>query len=180
MPVIVSLLRGVNVGGNHLIRMDALRDLYTSLKLRDARTYVQSGNVVFRCGEADLPSLAVRIEKRIEREFGFGPSVILRTADEWKDAIARNPFAGRDGIEPAKLLVTFFPAAPGDEAVKAVRALRTDGEELHLDGRELYIYFPNGQGRSKLATVLDKALQRSGTGRNWNSVCKLGEIAASL
>src|SRR5262245_42264379 len=107
MPVMISLLRGVNLGGNNLIKMDALRALYGSLKLREAQTYVQSGNVVFRTEEDDAAKLAARIEKRIERDFGFRPAVVVRSVPEWRDAIARNPFAGRSGIEPGKLVVMF-------------------------------------------------------------------------
>jgi uncharacterized protein (DUF1697 family) len=179
MPVAISMLRGVNVGGNCTIRMDALRALYASLKLKDAQTYIQSGNVVFRTTESDLPILAARIEKRIEREFGFRPSVLLRTAAEMRDVIARNPFAGR-GIDPAKLLVMFLPEHPAAEIRDAVLSLGDYPEELSIDGRELYIYFPNGQGKSKLPGPLDKALRRSGTGRNWNSVLKLSEMAEKL
>ncbi len=80
MAVIISMLRGVNVGGHNKMKMDALRALYESLKLRDAQTYVQSGNVIFRTDERDMARLAKRIEDGIERKFGFRPDVILRTA----------------------------------------------------------------------------------------------------
>lgn len=161
--------------------MEDLRTLCASLKLQDAQTYVQSGNVVFRTRETDLPRLAKRLEDAVERTFGFRSDVILRTGAELKDVIARNPFAGREGIEPNKLLVTFLAADPGDEARAKVRAIRTSSEELWIDGRELYIYYPDGMGRSRLTlTVIDRALKTSGTGRNWNSVTKLLELAEKL
>src|ERR1700704_894959 len=100
MAVIISMLRGVNVGGHNMIKMDALRALYESLGLRDAQTYVQSGNVVFRTQGRDLALIWKKIENGIERTFGFRPSVIVRTDSEMRDVIARNPFANRDGIEP--------------------------------------------------------------------------------
>ena len=103
MPVIVSLLRGVNVGGHHKIRMEALRALCEELGLRDVQTCGQSGNVVFRHSGRDLARLGKRIEDGIERSFGFRASVILRTAAELRDVIARNPFAKRPGIDPSKL-----------------------------------------------------------------------------
>ncbi len=161
--------------------MEDLRTLCASLKLQNAQTYVQSGNVVFRTRETDLPLLARRLEDAIERTFGFRSDVILRTGAELKDVIARNPFAGRNGIEPNKLLVTFLAGDPGDEARAKVRAIRTNAEELWIDGRELYIYYPDGMGRSRLTlTVIDRALKTSGTGRNWNSVTKLLELAEKL
>ena len=181
MAVIISMLRGVNVGGHNKIKMEALRALYESMKLRDAQTYVQSGNVIFRTDERDIPRLAKRIEDGIERNFGFRPNVILRTAAEMREVVARNPFAKRRGIEPSKLLVSFLASDPGEEAREKVRQMKCDPEELRIEGRELYIYFPNGIGRSKLSLArLEKTLKTPGTGRNWNSVTKMLEMTEKL
>jgi len=181
MTVVISMLRGVNVGGHNKIKMDALRALYESLKLRDAQTYVQSGNVIFRTDERDIARLTKRIEDGIERKFGFRPDVILRTAAEMRDVVARNPFAKRRGIEPGKLLVTFLASDPPAEVREKVRQIKCDPEELRIEGRELYIYFPNGMGRSKLSTAkLEKTMSTPGTGRNWNSVTKMLEMAEKL
>jgi len=181
MPVVISMLRGVNVGGHGKIKMDVLRELCASLKLRNAQTYVQSGNVVFETADRDLAPLAGRIEQAIERKFGFRPDVILRTASELRDVIARNPFASRSGIEPSKLLVTFLARQPSAEVRTKLLAIKTDPEELYLDGRELYAYFPNGMGRSKLSwPLVERTLAIPGTGRNWNTVTKLLEVAESL
>ena len=175
------MLRGVNVGGHNKIKMEALRALYESLKLRDAQTYVQSGNVIFRTDERDIARLTKRIEDGIERKFGFRPDVILRTAAEMRDVVARNPFAKRRGIEPGKLLVTFLASDPPAEVREKVRQIKCDPEELRIEGRELYIYFPNGMGRSKLSTAkLEKTMSTPGTGRNWNSVTKMLEMAEKL
>src|SRR6266853_6402332 len=181
MTVVISMLRGVNVGGHNKIKMDALRTLYGSLKLRDAQTYVQSGNVIFRTDEMDIARLARRIEDGIERKFGFRPEVILRTVAEMREVLARNPFAKRRGIEPGKLLVSFLASDPAEEAREKVRQMKCDPEELRIVGRELYIYFPNGMGRSKLSLAkFEKTLKTSGTGRNWNSVTKILEMAEKL
>jgi uncharacterized protein (DUF1697 family) len=181
MAVVISMLRAVNVGGHNKIKMDALRALYESLKFRDPQTYVQSGNVVFRTGERDLIFLTKRIQSGITRNFGFTPEVILRTSSELRSVIARNPFAKRRGIEPSKLLVTFLASDPGAEAREKLLSLKTDPEELRIDGRELYIYFPNGMARPKFSwAAVDKLLKTPGTGRNWNSVTKLLEIAEQL
>jgi uncharacterized protein (DUF1697 family) len=181
MPVVISMLRGVNVGGHNKIKMDGLRALCESLKLRDPRTYVQSGNVVFRTGERDLGRLAKRLENEIERSFGFRPDVIFRTTTELREAIARSPFATRRGIEPSKLLVIFLANDPSQEAREQVLKIKTDPEELRIDGREIYIYYPNGLARPKLSwAVIEKTLKTRGTGRNWNSVTKLLEMAETL
>ena len=181
MAVVISMLRGVNLGPHNRISMDALRGLYESLKLKDPRTYVQSGNVVFRSDEPDLVQLARRIETAIEKKFGFHSDVILRTTAQMREAIARNPFAGKRYAEPARLLVTFLEAEPAREAVEKVRQIKTDPEELQVAGREVYIYFHGGMGRSKLNWLqIAKLLGSTGTGRNWNSVIKLLEMAESL
>jgi len=175
------MLRGVNVGGHNKIKMDALRLLYESLKLREPQTHLQSGNVLFRTEERDLALLSKRIHSGIERLFGFRVDVILRTIPELRSAIARNPFAKRRNIEPSKLLVTFLAGEPSPEARKNVLGIKAAPEELHIDGRELYIYFPNGMARPKLTwPILERALKISGTGRNWNTVTKLLELAENL
>src|SRR5580700_4215967 len=141
MPVIISMLRGVNLGKRRM-KMDALRALYESLGFRDVQTLVQSGNVVFRSEQKNLAALTKKIEKAIEREFGFYSDVILRSAAEVRDTVTRNPFAKRSGIEPGKFLVWFLVSDPGEEIRKKVRAIHTEPEELRIDGREVYIYFP--------------------------------------
>lgn len=178
MPVVISMLRGVNVGGHNVVKMDALRALYESLKLRHPQTYVQSGNVVFQTEATGLPKLAKQIEDAIERQFAFRPSVVLRTAAELRDAIARNPFEKRPGIDPAKLLVAFLAADPAPDAREKLLAIECAPDELRFSGRELYIYFPNGQGKMTLKWAhVDKAVKLPYTGRNWNSVTKLLEMA---
>jgi uncharacterized protein (DUF1697 family) len=175
------MLRGVNVGGHNVIKMDVLRALCTSLKLRNPQTYVQSGNVVFAAAERGLDRLAGRIEAAIEETAGFRPTVILRTAAEMREVVARNPFAGRSGIEPGKLIVVFLARAPGDDARERLRAIKTDPEELHIHDRELYVYYPNGMGRTKFtAAVMERALKIDATARNWNSVTRLLDMATAL
>lgn len=181
MPVIVSMLRGVNLAKHNRMKMDVLRAVYESLKLRDAQTFVQSGNVIFRTNERDLAALAKWIQRAIERKFGFQPDVILRTASELRQVIAKNPFAKRRGIEPSKLLVTFLASDPGEEARAELRKIKTEPEELRIEGRELYIYFPNGMARPKLPwSKIERILKTSGTGRNWNSLSKIAAIAEKM
>jgi uncharacterized protein (DUF1697 family) len=181
MPVLISFLRSVNVGGHAKIKMDALRDLCVSLKFQEPQTYVQSGNVIFKTPERNLALVAKRFQQAIEKKFACCPLVVLRTVSELRAVVANNPFARRSGIEPGKLLVSFLAGAPGKDAHKNLASLAIQPEELHLIGRELFIYFPNGQGKSKLPWArMDKVLETPGTGRNWNSVTKILEIAERL
>jgi uncharacterized protein (DUF1697 family) len=181
MAVVISMLRAVNVGRHNRLKMEALRALYESLGLREPQTYVQSGNVVFRTKERNLIALAKRIENAIEQKFGFRAAVIVRTPSELRDVISKNPFASRRGIDPSRFLVTFLANDPGAEARAQVLKIKAEPEELRIDGREVYIYYPNGLTRPKLSwTTVEKILKTSGTGRNWNSVTRLLEIAERL
>jgi uncharacterized protein (DUF1697 family) len=181
MAAVIALLRGVNLGGHKKIRMEALRALVESLGARDVSTYINSGNVIFRSEARGLEALRKRIESKIEQSCGFHSDVMLRTAAELREVIARNPFAGRKGIEPSKLAVSFLAAEPGAEARRNTLGIECNPEELRISGRELYIYFPNGQGRSKLTVALvEKTLGISGTIRNWNTVTKLVELAEKV
>ena len=117
MPVIICMLRGVNVGGHNKIKMDALKALCVSLKLKDPQTYVQSGNVIFSSSEKDLAKLGNRIQDAIEKTFGFRPGVMLRTMAELQGVVARNPFAKRKDIERQAAGQPFM----GSDAGKEVR-----------------------------------------------------------
>ena len=181
MPVIICMLRGVNVGGHNMIKMEALKALCVSLKLKDPQTYVQSGNVIFSNQEKDLAKLAKRIQDAIEKSFKFRPGIMLRTAADLSEVVKKNPFAKRSGIEPGKLIVNFLAYDPGKDAREKALAIKVGPEEMHLIGREAYIYFPNGQGRSKFPwPAIERALGTSGTGRNWNSVTKMLEMAEKM
>ncbi|HSU59121.1 MAG TPA: DUF1697 domain-containing protein [Bryobacteraceae bacterium] len=181
MTAVVSMLRGVNVGSHNRIKMDHLRRLYESLDLRDPQTYIQSGNVVFNAGERNLAALSERIGKGIEQSFGFRAGVILRTTSELRKVVEKNPFAARPGIDPSKLLVTFLASKPDPETRENVLKIETDPEEMRIEGREVYIYFPNGMGRPRLSwPVIERKLKTSGTGRNWNTVLQLLEMAERL
>lgn len=175
------MLRGVNLGPHNRIKMDALRSVYESLKLEEPRTYVQSGNVIFRTKEKNLAKLALKIQDAIEKKCKCRPDVILRTTDELKKAIAATPFADRPHLEPGKILVTFLAAEPPPEAEANLAKFKDYPEELHLKGREMYIYFPNGAGRSKLPwSSVEKFLKVTGTARNWNSVTKMLAMAEEI
>ena len=181
MTVIIALLRGVNVVGHNKIKMEDLREICSSLKLRDVRTYVQSGNVVFRTAEADMIKLSRRIEDAIGRSHGFRPSVICRTAAELHAAAARNPFASRTDVDPGKLGVFFLAGELTSEARARLLQIKAEPEELRIGIQELFIYFPNGMGRPKLSMpAVERAVGTPMTCRNWNTVTKLLEMAEEI
>lgn len=181
MPVLIALLRGVNVGGHNQIKKEVLRDICLSLKCQSPQTVLQSGNVVFKTAGGDPARLSQSIEAAIERKLGFRPDVLARTTTELREIIKANPFANRSGIDPGKLVVSFLGAAPNAPQRKELLVMDIQPEELHVYGRELYIYFPNGQARPKLSWArVDKILGQRGTARNWNTVTKLLQLAESL
>jgi uncharacterized protein (DUF1697 family) len=180
MPAVICLLRGVNLGGHKKISMDVLRDICVSLKHRNPQTYIQSGNVIFSTSEANLAKISARLEATIEKRCGFQTKAVLRTADDLRDVLARNPFAARTGINPSRLIVFFLPETLSPEALSRVTAINVGPEEIRPSGREIFIYFPDGQGQSKLPAVLDRALKMPATARNWNTVTKLLAMAEAL
>jgi uncharacterized protein (DUF1697 family) len=181
MPVIACLLRGINVGGHHKLPMNDLRSLCTDLGLCDARTLLQSGNIVFRTDTRGVRNLAARLEDALEDRFGFRPAVFLRTSSELRGVISRNPLPRQAQAEPNKFAVLFLAGEPDAGALDRMMRLKGEAELVECLGRELYIYLPDGFGRSKLlAGPIDRTLGTAATGRNWNTVCKLVAAAEEL
>jgi len=181
MATVICMLRGVNLASHNRMKMDALCELFPALACENARTYIQSGNVVFKTRERQLPKLAAGIEAAIQRKFAFRPAAILRTLAELREVVKQNPFAKRRSIEPNKLLVTFLAAEPAAEGRAKLLGIEAAPEEIHLRGREIYIYYPNGMARPKVPwSKVEKVLQVPGTGRNWNTVTKLLEMAEEM
>ena len=180
MRAIIAMLRGVNVGPHNRISMQALRAMCGSLDWQGVQTYVQSGNLVFQCKDRNLGALAKRFDAAFERAFGFHAPLVLRTAAEMRAVVVNNPFSKRKGIEPGKLHVYFLTEELSPEARKQLETMKAGPEEIKTAGRELYVYFPEGMGRSKLPALIDRLLKKTGTARNWNSVTNLLEMAAKL
>jgi len=167
MTLRIALLRGINVGGNKMIAMSDLRDMATRLGLREARTLLQSGNLVFRSGKPPA-----QLEKLLEREIAMNVDVFVRTAEEWQAAVARNPFAEEAKRDPGHLLLMALK-----DAADAGTLVIPGREVARGSGREIYLYYPDGQGKSKLTNaVIEKKLGTRGTARNWNTVMKLARL----
>ena len=174
MTAYAALLRGINVGGNNKIGMAELKVVFAELGFSDVATYIQSGNVVFRGSRAD----AAAIELRIEEAFGLRVSVVLRTGAELAAVARGNPFLTTES-NPKLLHVVFLDGKPAAGAVKQIDPERSPGDRFSLKGRELYLDYPNGSGRTKLTLdYLERRLGVKGTARNWNTVLKLVELTA--
>jgi uncharacterized protein (DUF1697 family) len=170
MPVYVALLRAVNVGGTGALVMSGLKAICERLGFRDVATYIQSGNVLFRSDEPETKVQSL-LEAAITERMGKAPGVLLRSAGELATAAAGSPFPH---AKPNYLLVTFLAEPPPADALEKLVA--PGGEEVRIIGREIYIHFPNGSGRSKLKLPALKP----GTARNLNTVRKLAEMARAM
>lgn len=170
MPILVSLLRGINVGGRNKIKMAELRDLYASLGFRDTRTLLQSGNAIFASDETDLAQAQQRLDDGIQQRFGFQVDLILRRADDFRATLARHPFTQAQLEEPGKCAFVFLSAEPIATAVEQLRESNPGREIIHSAGRELYIFYTDGMARSKLDNKrLERHLGLVSTVRNWNT-----------
>jgi uncharacterized protein (DUF1697 family) len=166
----VALLRGINVGKAHQLAMPRLTELLTERGHGNVRTHLRSGNVVLDSAMSE-DELAADLAKTIEAEFGFAVPVVVRTGEEIAAVVAGDPFS-TVATDPARYLVTFFPEAP------ALPPAEGGGEYL-VRGRELYLWLPQGIANTPLAAwKWDKLLGVAGTGRNWNTVAKLAELAS--
>jgi uncharacterized protein (DUF1697 family) len=181
MSSYVALLRGVNVGGNKMVKMATLKAMCESLGLDAVRTHLQSGNVVFRSADAE-GRLVGQIESAIAKTFGFESKIVIRSLAELKAVIDRDPFAkAKPPLNPSRVVVLFLANEPDADAKARLLAANRGPEALHLTGRELYIHYPDGIARSPLAKVpVEKILGTNGTARNWNTVNALHALAAAL
>ncbi len=181
MTAYAGMIRGVNVGGHNMLRMDDVRAVCASMSLNEARTYLQSGNVVFRSARKDAGRLARDIEEGLRKLAGVDVKVFLRTAAEMRAVIAGNPFPVGPKRDPSHLVVMFLASEPAAEGKAAVVKANAGPEEVHFAGRELYIYYSAGMGRSKLSgTLIERKIGAAGTARNWNTVTKLLELVEDL
>jgi uncharacterized protein (DUF1697 family) len=176
MDTWIALLRGINVGGRNILPMAELVADLESLDLRDVKTYIQSGNVVFRSSGEVPASLGVDIASAIENRHGFRPQVLIVSADQWKDAMESNPFPEAEA-EPKTLHLFFLASVPADPDLEALSIAQAPSERFHLTDRVFYLHAPDGIGRSKLAAKAEKLLGVPVTARNWRTVHKLWEMA---
>jgi uncharacterized protein (DUF1697 family) len=173
----VALLRAINLPHHKQVAMADLRDLLTQLGFVDPRSLLQSGNLLFRSGARSGAQLERLLEKEAASRLALETDFFVRTAVEWQSVIAHNPFRKEAERDPARLVVIFLKDAPSAKAVRVLQVAITGPELIRAAGRHAYIVYPNGTGRSRLTNALiEKHLGTRGTGRNWNTVLKLGAL----
>jgi uncharacterized protein (DUF1697 family) len=170
----LALLRGINVGGKNCLPMKDLSEMFIKAGCADIRTYIQSGNVLFRGTRAIAESLPARISEQIAKRFGFRIPVVLRTAEQLAAAVRDNPLPG----VPEEMLHLYFLAGrPDASRVAQLDPDRSKPDTFVVHNREIYLHLPNGMGRSNLTNAyFDSKLATVSTGRNWRTVLKLLEL----
>jgi uncharacterized protein (DUF1697 family) len=179
MATWVAFLRGINVGGNHVLPMKELAALLGKEGLSDVATYIQTGNVVFRCSRATVPALEKRIGTAISKQYGFHPRVLVLDAAELERAAAANPFPQADA-DPKRLHLFFLAMKPSSPNLDALHELRAGSEAFELIDKVFYLYTPDGFGVSKLAERAERHLGVDATARNWRTVGKVLEMTKRL
>lgn len=179
METYISFLRGVNMTGHNSIKMTDLSELFTKLVLKDAETYIQSGNVVF-CETGEIPpsALTAKIEQAIMEKFNYIIPVMIRTQTELADLFTSNPFLDEPDFDPSKMAVIFLHDVPSDNQLRKVEDVDYPPDKFEIIGREIYTYCPNGFGKTKIYTnFFEKKMGVIGTARNWKTITTLLSIA---
>lgn len=170
----MAFLRGINVGGNHIIKMAELRSVLEEIGMRSVQTYIQSGNFLFDSHEP-AAELEGRFEERLAFAFGFPVPTLIRSAEEMQDIIARCPYSFAALSDKQSIHLALLKHPPTEEEIRAIPDLETGSDEYWIDGRELYYYFSQSMLDSKLPKKLGKI--GPATMRNWKTILKMNELA---
>jgi len=181
MPAYIAMLRGINVSGQKIIKMEDLRALCSGLGFRNVETYVQSGNIVFQTPVENPTALSKRIGETILHSFGFDVPVIVRTSKEMGIVIANNPFLKEKEVNSSKLHVTFLSETTQKGSLKKLETLSSSPDRFYAALQEIYLYCPGGYGKTKLSnSAIEKALSLRATTRNWKTTNALFEMVSAL
>ena len=181
MTAYISILRGINVSGQKSIKMDALRKMYENLVFQSVKTYVQSGNVIFKGKDFKIAVLEQIISRQIKKDFGFDVPVIVLTIDKLKKIIENNPFSKDPSKDASFLHVTFLSSKPKNFEREIIENKKSNGEEISFSDNAVYLYCPDGYGISKLSnSFLETKLKVGATTRNWKTTNELLKIAQEI
>lgn len=181
MQTYISILRGINLGGHKMIKMEQLAALFKSLNFKDIKTYIQSGNVVFQAVETNVHDFAKRIEEKISERFGFAVPVMVKEKNEIAAVLQNNPFIKAEDKDVSKLHVTFLSQEPDKSYLDKINRLQYLPDEYILSGSTIYLYCPNGYGNTKLNNnFFENKLKVTATTRNWKTVNELMDMANAV
>lgn len=177
MKTYISILRGINVGGQKKIKMSDLQTLYENLHFTDVTTYIQSGNVIFSTNDTTIDSISKKIEQAIFKKYKFEVPVIIRTQEEMSEVLSSNPFLKQKDIDIERLYVTFLNEKPSQASVSALESLDYSPDKFSIKNKEIFLYCPNSYGKTKFNNnFFESKLKLQATTRNWNTVTTLVEM----
>ncbi len=177
MTTYISLLRGINVSGQKVLKMTALCAEYQALGFEQVKSYIQSGNVIFQTKKENTTHLAQKIQAMILEKWSFEVPVIVKEVEEWQTVLANNPFILTGNEDISKLHVTFLSDTPTEANWEKVEAGQYGEDVYSLVGKTIYLFCPNGYGNSKLTnTFFESKLKVQATTRNWNTMEKIANL----
>lgn len=178
MTTYISILRGINVSGHKMIKMEALRQMFEGLGFKNVQTYIQSGNVIFQHKTTETQKLENKISKKVIEQFYFEIPVIVIVIEEFKEIVKNNPFIRDQSKDAAYLHVTFLSALPEKNNIEKIVEGKYNADELSILDKAIYLYCPNGYGNSKLTNrFLENKLKVLATTRNWKTTNELLRMA---
>jgi uncharacterized protein (DUF1697 family) len=173
----IALLRGINLLQHNRLPMRALADLFTAAGCGHVATYIQSGNVVFRSSRKSPARIAAEVAESIAKQYGFNTKIVLRSADELTRIVETNPFLA-ENVPSEHLHVVFLQEVPSRAAADALTPKPGSQDRFRVQGREVYLYLPNGVAGTRLPDF-DRKLSTTATQRNWRTVCKLLDMTCN-
>ncbi|NUY80019.1 DUF1697 domain-containing protein [Flavobacterium sp. MAH-1] len=174
----IALLRGINVSGQKLIKMEVLRKAMQELGLQDVSTYIQSGNILFQSDETNPKVLEHKISGKIMEAFGFDVSVIVVTPEDLETAVRENPFAAKTTDDSTQPYIGFLSESPLAENHEILKATDFKGDEFAIIGKRIYLWYADSAANTKLNNaVIERKLKVVSTARNWKTVRKLIELS---
>jgi len=177
MKTYVSILRGINVSGKNLIKINSLKEMYEGLGFLNVKTYIQSGNIVFQSVETNLEKLELLISDEILNRFTFNVPVFVREVSELKDILARNPFLKETEEDISKLHLTFFSKIPEKQFVESIGNLTSLPDKYFITEKTVYLFCPNGYGKTKLNnSFFENKLKVKATTRNLRTLMELVKL----
>jgi len=175
--IYIAFLRGINVTGHKIIKMEDLRKIFEGMGFKNVRTYIQSGNVKFETGKLKPELVNKKIESQLKKTLGYDVIVITRTQQEIEEIIKKYPFSKVKDHDKYKIHVAFLSAEPAKEAVKELLSFNADDEMFNCKGNNTYILVRGGLADSLTGkNILEKKLKVRATIRNWNTVNKMLEV----
>lgn len=178
MKTYIALLRGINVSGQKLIKMELLRTVLKELDYYNIRTYIQSGNIIFECNSDDIKILEQQITAHIEKHFGFLVPVVISTLGYLKSVVEKNPYSKYTLTDAAQPYVAFLSETPVKEGIESMKSFDFGGDQYSLNEKSMYLLYLNSAGNSKLNnTIIENKLKVKSTIRNWKTIHKLIELA---